>query len=86
MKLHASASVDLDDMDEEFTAGEVSSQAILLASIWMNGVPVAVAVAVAVKINRTLALVSGQPIITTSEGSTGISDGKKISVMFVEEM
>ena len=86
MKLHASASVDLDDMDEEFTAGEVSSQAILLASIWMNGVPVAVAVAVAVKINRTLALVSGQPIITTSEGSTGISDGKKISVTFVEEM
>ena len=54
----------------------------------MNGVPVAVAVAVAVavKINRTLALVSGQPIITTSEGSTGISDGKKISVTFVEEM
>ena len=79
MKSRASASVDVDEMDEEFTAGEVASEAILLASVWVNGTTFSV------KFNGTLPLVNGQRIIATSEGSTDIIDGNEIPVTFVED-
>ena len=79
MKLRVSASVGVDEMDEELTAGKIASQAILLASVWANGATVSV------KFNGTLPLVNGQPIIATSEGSTDIIDGNEIPVTFVED-
>merc|ERR1712151_1184763 len=70
----APASSASDETAEEPASEGVAAEAIIPASVEVNGAPVGVT------FDGTVALVNGQPVIATEEGSTVVIDGEEVSV------
>merc|ERR1712151_1361586 len=70
----APASSASDETVEEPASEGVAAEAIIPASVEVNGAPVGVT------FDGTVALVNGQPVIATEEGSTVVIDGEEVSV------